>query len=54
MKTQSQRIKDLLTDAAELAAIGLDDGMFEDGMTDAEMAMAALQFIIENQSDMEK
>lgn len=49
MKTQTQRVKDLLSTAAEFVAVGLEDGMFE-GMTDAEIAEAALAFVIEDMS----
>lgn len=48
MKTQTQRVKDLLSTAAEFAAVALEDGMFE-GMSDAEIAEATLAFVIEDQ-----
>lgn len=46
MKTQSENIRNLLAQASDLAEQWLSDGMFDNGMTEAEMATEALEFVI--------
>lgn len=46
MKTQSENIRNLLARAGDLAEQWLSDGMFDEGMTEAEMATEALEHVI--------
>lgn len=51
MKTQAERIKILMEQAAEFAEIALRDGLFGSGCTDDEIAKAAIDFIMEHDAE---